>query len=97
MDEVQLCGDSSAASEMVTLIPRKLSLAVSGTPAKSDIKDTIGSLRFLRVPTLPYDTRLWYRLQRPGNRAAFEGVFRGLTVRTTKKEVNFVSFICRLV
>lgn len=73
---------------MVSLIPRKNSLAVSGTPAKSDVKDLMGSLRFLRVPLLPHNTQLWHRLQQPSMRPAFEGVFRTLAVRTTKKEVS---------
>lgn len=73
---------------MVSLIPRKNSLAVSGTPARSDIKDLMGSLKFLRVPVLPNDNRLWHRLQQPSMRPAFEGLFRSLAVRTTKKEVS---------
>nr|ODN87625.1 hypothetical protein L203_03405 [Cryptococcus depauperatus CBS 7841] len=88
MDEVQLHGDQTSAAEMVSLIPRKNSLAVSGTPAKSNIKDLMGSLRFLRVPVLPHDHRLWYRLQQPSMRSAFQGIFQTLATRTTKKEVN---------
>lgn len=72
---------------MVSLLPRNLSLAVSGTPARADIKDLMGSLKFLRVPVLPYDGLLWYRLQQPSMRPAFEGLFRSLAVRTTKAEV----------
>lgn len=87
MDEVQLCGDSTAAANMVSLIPRQLSLAVSGTPARIDIKDLLGSLRFLRVPQAPQDARLWHRLQQPSMRPAFDGVFQSIAIRTTKKEV----------
>lgn len=87
MDEVQLCGDSSAAANMVSLIPRQLSLAVSGTPARTDIKDLLGSLRFLRVPDIPQDARLWHRLQQPSMRPAFDGLFQAIAIRTTKKEV----------
>jgi len=72
---------------MVSLVPRVNSLAMSGTPARTDIKDLMGSLRFLRVPVLPYDARLWHRLQQPSMRQAFEGIIRELAVRTTKKEV----------
>lgn len=79
---------SNPSRNMVSLVPRKLSLAVSGTPAKTDIKDLMGSLRFLRVPVLPDDHRLWHRLQQPPMRSAFEGIFRQLAVRTTKKEVT---------
>lgn len=87
MDEVQLCGDTSNAAEMVSLVPRRHSLAVSGTPARTDIKDLMGSLRFLRVPTIPYDNRLWHRLQQAPMREAFEGLFQSIAVRTTKQEV----------
>ena len=87
MDEVQLCGDSSAAANMVSLIPRQLSLAVSGTPARTDIKDLLGSLRFLRVPEIPQDARLWHRIQQAPMRPAFDGLFQSIAVRTTKKEV----------
>lgn len=85
MDEVQLHGDQSAASNMVSLIPRKLSLAMSGTPARSDIKDLMGSLRFLRVPI--GDRTMWHRLMQPANVAAFHGLFQSISVRTTKVEV----------
>ena len=72
----------------MSLIPRKNSLAVSGTPAKTDIKDLMGSLKFLRVPVLPFNSHFWHRLQQPAMRPAFEGLFRDLAVRTTKKEVS---------
>ncbi|WWD22076.1 hypothetical protein CI109_106565 [Kwoniella shandongensis] len=87
MDEVQLHGDQTDAANMVSLIPRKNSLAVSGTPARADVKDLLGSLKFLRVPILPHDNRLWHRLQQPSFRPAFEGLFKSIAVRTTKKEV----------
>lgn len=85
MDEVQLHGDQSAASNMVSLIPRKLSLAMSGTPARSDIKDLMGSLRFLRVPI--GDSTMWHRLMQPANASSFHGLFQAISVRTTKAEV----------
>ncbi|WVF70051.1 hypothetical protein IAT40_004838 [Kwoniella sp. CBS 6097] len=88
MDEVQLHGDTTDAANMVSLIPRKHALAVSGTPAKADIKDLMGSLKFLRVPVVPHDNRLWHRLQQPGMRQAFEGIFTSIAIRTTKKEVS---------
>lgn len=88
MDEIQLSSDQSSSSNMVALIPRKNSLAMSGTPAKQDTKDLVGSLRFLRVPTIPFDARLWHRLQQTAMRPAFEGVFREISIRTTKAEVS---------
>jgi E3 ubiquitin-protein ligase SHPRH len=72
---------------MVSLLPRVNSLAMSGTPAKADIKDLMGSLRFLRVPVIPRNQHLWHRLQQTPLRPAFEGLFRQLAVRTTKREV----------
>ncbi|WWC87137.1 uncharacterized protein L201_002023 [Kwoniella dendrophila CBS 6074] len=88
MDEVQLAGDHTEAAKTVSLIPRVNSLAVSGTPARADIRDLMGSLRFLRVPVIPYDSRIWHRLQQPSMRLAFEGLFQSIAVRTTKKEVS---------
>ena len=44
MDEVQLQGNGTIA-EMVSLLPRRSSLAVSGTPAKNAVKDLQQSLR----------------------------------------------------
>ncbi|ORY26908.1 SNF2 family N-terminal domain-domain-containing protein [Naematelia encephala] len=87
MDEVQLQSDKSNAANMVSLIPRTLSLAVSGTPARADIKDLLGSLKFLRVPVLPYNPYLWHRLQQSSMRSSFDGLFKALAVRTTKKQV----------
>lgn len=85
MDEVQLHSDQSAASDMVSLLPRKNSLAMSGTPARTDIKDLMGSLRFLRVPDINRLT--WHRLLQPDNREALRGLFQRLAVRTTKAQV----------
>lgn len=85
MDEVQLHGDQTAAAHMVSHVPRKLSLAMSGTPARSDIKDLMGSLRFLRVPI--GNKTMWHRLMQPANASAFHGLFQAISVRTTKAEV----------
>jgi E3 ubiquitin-protein ligase SHPRH len=73
---------------MVAHIPRVNALAVSGTPARSDVSDLVGSLRFLRVPVLSSDAHFWHRLHSPGMRASFEAVFQTLAVRTTKKQVS---------
>lgn len=48
----------------------------------------MGSLKFLRVPVLPNDPKLWHRLQQAPMRPAFESLFQELAVRTTKKEVS---------
>lgn len=86
MDEVQLHSDSSAASRMVSLIPRKYSLAMSGTPAKSDINDLLGSLRFLRVPV--GERTMWHRLGQDANRDALHGLIKSISVRTLKADVS---------
>lgn len=87
---------------MVALIPRRNSLAVSGTPAKSDIKDLVGSLKFLRVPVLPHNAKLWLRIQQPTMRSAFESLFSTIAVRTTKAQVRhafappqWISCVCQ--
>lgn len=85
MDEVQLQGDASAAAQMVSKIPRQCSLAMSGTPARSSIADLQGSLKFLHVPVA--SSVVWSRITQPSNRAAFEGLFKAISVRTTKAEV----------
>jgi E3 ubiquitin-protein ligase SHPRH len=72
---------------MVSHIPRVHALAMSGTPAKNDVSDLMGSLRFLRVPVLPQSTHLWHRLQQAPMQDAFEGIFSQIAVRTTKREV----------
>jgi E3 ubiquitin-protein ligase SHPRH len=45
MDEVQMVGGGNAA-EMVSLVPRSSSFAVSGTPAKSQVSDLINVLKY---------------------------------------------------
>lgn len=85
MDEVQLQGNQSQAAEMVSLIPRKFSLAMSGTPARTNVLDLAGSLNFLRVPGV--NRVMWHRLTQLANRPAFHGLFQPLAVRTTKAEV----------
>lgn len=85
MDEVQLQGDSSTSAQMVSKIPRQCSLAMSGTPARSSISDLQGSLKFLHVPVA--SSVIWNRITQPSNKAAFEGLFKAISVRTTKAEV----------
>lgn len=81
-------GPADSSREMVALIPRRNSLAVSGTPVKTDIRDLLGVLRFLRVPIIPHSPRLWYRLQQPAFRPAFSGLIQSLSIRTTKAQVS---------
>lgn len=85
MDEVQLQSDSSTSAQMVSKIPRQCSLAMSGTPARSSISDLQGSLKFLHVPVA--SSVVWSRITQPSNKAAFEGLFKAISIRTTKAEV----------
>lgn len=85
MDEVQLQSDSSTSAQMVSKIPRQCSLAMSGTPARSSISDLQGSLKFLHVPVA--SNIIWSRITQPSNKAAFEGLFKAISIRTTKAEV----------
>lgn len=86
MDEVQLVGLASTqkAARTIASIPRKLSLAISGTPARTQVRDLLGSLRFLGSD-LP--AKVWDRLLRSSFQDAFEGLFRKIAVRTTKDHV----------
>ncbi|KAG8882452.1 hypothetical protein FRB98_003695 [Tulasnella sp. 332] len=84
MDEVQLVGGGKAA-EMVSMIPRRSSFAVSGTPTKAHVQDLIGPLRFLRVEKgLLARDKAWQRLLRPGFYPAFVELFNRYAIRTHK-------------
>ncbi|KAG8974351.1 hypothetical protein FRC05_007512 [Tulasnella sp. 425] len=93
MDEVQQVGGGKAA-EMVSLIPRRASWAVSGTPAKAHVQDLVAPLRFMRIHPLLVDApqavsnKLWNRLLKPGSWSAFTGIFDRYAVRTPKREAE---------
>ncbi|KDR77994.1 hypothetical protein GALMADRAFT_244962 [Galerina marginata CBS 339.88] len=87
MDEVQMVGGGHAA-EMVSLIPRLSSLAVSGTPAKSQMSDLIHVLKFLRIDQLVGGFRLWNRLLKPGFAEEFSSFLGYYGVRTMKSSVT---------
>ncbi|KAH9068111.1 SNF2 family N-terminal domain-containing protein [Lactarius deliciosus] len=87
MDEVQMVGGGKA-SEMVSLIPRLSSFAVSGTPAKTRVSDLSYVLKFLRVDPIIYGPKNWNRLIQPSYAAEFAEVFQQLTVRTVKSAVQ---------
>ncbi|KAG8915263.1 hypothetical protein FRC00_006131 [Tulasnella sp. 408] len=93
MDEVQQVGGGKAA-EMVSLIPRRASWAVSGTPAKAHIQDLVAPLRFMRIHPLLVDApqatsnRLWNRLLKPAFWSSFKGIFDRYAVRTPKREAE---------
>ncbi|KAI0632763.1 SNF2 family N-terminal domain-containing protein [Trametes polyzona] len=87
MDEVQMVGGGKA-EEMVSLIPRLSSFAVSGTPARSQVADLIHVLKFLRVKAITESPRAWTRLLLPGYVREFAQLFRRYAVRTMKEAVK---------
>ncbi|KAF8308099.1 hypothetical protein DL93DRAFT_1962187 [Clavulina sp. PMI_390] len=83
MDEVQQVGGGKAA-EMVSLINRDSSIAVSGTPAKTGLKDLLHVLRFLRVPNITSSN--WdLMITNPHYTELFKDLFRKIAVRTSKQ------------
>ncbi|KAL6308831.1 SNF2 family N-terminal domain-containing protein [Sparassis latifolia] len=86
MDEVQM-GGGKKSEEMVSLIPRLSSFAVSGTPARAHVGDLIHVLKFLRVTDIDRP-RSWLRLLKPGYVNEFVSLFRKYTVRTVKAAVK---------
>ncbi|KAI0350953.1 hypothetical protein OH77DRAFT_1411940 [Trametes cingulata] len=87
MDEVQMVGGGKT-EEMVSLIPRVSSFAVSGTPARSQVADLIHVLKFLRVKAVTDSPRAWTRLLLPGYVHEFAQLFRRYAVRTMKETVK---------
>ncbi|KAJ3508855.1 hypothetical protein NLJ89_g5529 [Agrocybe chaxingu] len=87
MDEVQMVGGGNAA-EMVSLIPRLSSLAVSGTPAKAQMPDLIHVLKFLRIDQLVGGLKLWNRLLKPGFSMEFTAFLQHYGIRTAKANVT---------
>ncbi|KAH9986179.1 hypothetical protein BJV74DRAFT_878530 [Russula compacta] len=87
MDEVQMVGGGKA-SEMVSLIPRLSSFAVSGTPARTRVSDLSYILKFLRVDPAIYAPRNWSSLIHPSYATEFTTIFRKYTVRTMKSAVR---------
>ncbi|KAI0298963.1 SNF2 family N-terminal domain-containing protein [Multifurca ochricompacta] len=79
MDEVR---------EMVSLIPRLSSFAVSGTPARTRVSDLSYILRFLRVDPGICAPGNWVKLIQPCYVAEFAAVFQEYTVRTIKSAVQ---------
>ncbi|KAI0697783.1 SNF2 family N-terminal domain-containing protein [Cytidiella melzeri] len=83
MDEVQMVGGGNT-EEMVSLIPRLSSFAVSGTPARSKVDDLIHVLNFLRVEPIVQSSRLWNRLLKPGYSSELIELFARYAIRTMK-------------
>ncbi|KAG5643859.1 hypothetical protein DXG03_009543 [Asterophora parasitica] len=88
MDEVQMVGGGKV-EDMVSLIPRLSSFAVSGTPARQQVPDLIHVLKFLRVDNIVGSTKLWNRLVSTGFGAAhFAAMFQAYGIRTLKANVK---------
>ncbi|KAJ2921288.1 hypothetical protein H1R20_g15804, partial [Candolleomyces eurysporus] len=88
MDEVQMVGGANL-EDMVSLIPRLSSFAVSGTPARAQISDLIHVLKFLRVFEHTIGSaKLWKRLIKPGFAPEFSRFFQHYAIRTTKASVK---------
>ncbi|KAK7680847.1 hypothetical protein QCA50_016157 [Cerrena zonata] len=87
MDEVQMAGGGKT-EEMVSLIPRLSSFAVSGTPARAQISDMIHVLKFLRVADVTEEWRVWAHLMKPGYVREFAQLFNTYTIRTMKSTVK---------
>ncbi|KZT00238.1 uncharacterized protein LAESUDRAFT_816623 [Laetiporus sulphureus 93-53] len=87
MDEVQMVGGGKA-EEMVSLIPRLSSFAVSGTPARTQVSDLIHVLKFLRVNDVLSSPRIWPRLLKPAFANEFTALFRRYAIRTVKNAVK---------
>ncbi|KNZ77948.1 hypothetical protein J132_02888 [Termitomyces sp. J132] len=88
MDEVQMVGGGKI-EDMVSLIPRLSSFAVSGTPARQQVADLMHVLKFLRVNDVIGSARLWNRLTSTGFGAAhFAALFQEYGIRTLKANVK---------
>lgn len=87
MDEVQMVGGGKT-EDMVSLIPRLSSFAVSGTPARAQISDMLHVLKFLRVDDIIGSARMWNRLLKPAFAGEFAGFFQRYAVRTMKSSVK---------
>lgn len=67
--------------EMVSLIPRLSSFAVSGTPARAQVSDLISTLKFLHVSDLVSPSRMWDRLLKHRFKNLFTSLFQKYSVR----------------
>ncbi|KAJ1028385.1 hypothetical protein NDA16_001552 [Ustilago loliicola] len=85
MDEVQMVGQSNAA-EIVSMISRGSSIAVSGTPVKK-IDDLKSCFRFLRVPGYHASPTEWQAIFHPILAPALVRVLRTIGTRHTKAQV----------
>lgn len=92
MDEAQMVSDAvSNISETASLIPRKFSFAVTGTPLKGRIEDLQGLLKFLKVePVGSYGVVFNHLLEDP---TTCIRLFEQIGARTLKSQVQNELFI----
>ncbi|QRW00441.1 RNA recognition motif protein [Ceratobasidium sp. AG-Ba] len=85
MDEVQLMGNANT-QEMVSMIPRRASFAVSGTPVSrsNTVRDLDKTLRFIGAW---HSQQHWTRLLQPSFRPELQKFLDRIVVRTTKASV----------
>ena len=74
--------------EMVSLIPRHSSLAVSGTPARTSLPDLAHVLRFCRSPPLYTLKHTWDKFLKEEMVGEFVRLMRCYCVRTMKGGVR---------
>ncbi|KAK4700839.1 E3 ubiquitin-protein ligase SHPRH, partial [Phenoliferia sp. Uapishka_3] len=92
MDEAQMVGDTvSLTSETASLIPRRYSFAVTGTPLKARVEDLQGLLRFLKVE--PVGSNRAYLMRLLEEIPTFVRVCEQLGARTIKAQVEHELFI----
>ncbi|KAG8695595.1 hypothetical protein FRC09_009062, partial [Ceratobasidium sp. 395] len=86
MDEVQLMGNAGA-QEMVSMIPRRASFAVSGTPVNrsNTVQDLDKTLKFIGTW---HSQQHWKRLLRPSFRPELQELLDRIVIRTTKASVT---------
>ncbi|KAF7356798.1 SNF2 family helicase [Mycena venus] len=85
---VQMVGGGNV-EDMVPMIPRLASFAVSGTPARTQVSDLMHVLKFLRVDhVVGTNPRHWARLAVPGYSNHFSAFFQSIAIRTTKASVT---------
>ncbi|KAG8718111.1 hypothetical protein FRC08_005951 [Ceratobasidium sp. 394] len=85
MDEVQLMGNANA-QEMVSMIPRRASFAVSGTPVNrsNTVQDLDKTLKFIGAW---HSQQHWMRLLQPSFRPELQSLLDRIVIRTTKAAV----------
>ena len=88
LDEAQMIesGVSNAAS-VARLLPRMNSWGITGTPVKSNVKDLLGLLQFLRYQPFASHPQIWDALIK-NNKTLFRELFGRIALRHTKRMVR---------